>query len=315
MTDPSHQEATDDGLGGLVRRVLSTGPSPEERLEELLAERRRELDETAARFDESIADLERREELLRDSRASVERMLRIGRTDLEARENELTDFLRDVGEREARLASAEAELARRRQELGAVELKRASVERREQEVEEQRAALEAEEAALAARATLLDAHEAALVAREAALVARETAPAARETLPVVGGAEPVARETTPAAPETAPGRQEAAAAHSEMRIAEPAAPAAPAAPSTPSAPGEPQAQTVLTTDAELAFVPGAEYRLLELTVPASRPGDPVEVDGEELVVVRFGPSPLPGDRRRCAYLVRGTLPGASRGSS
>ena len=315
MTDPSRQEATDDGLGGLVRRVLSTGPSPEERLEELLAERRRELDETAARFDESIADLERREELLRDSRASVERMLRIGRTDLEARENELTDFLRDVGEREARLASAEADLARRRQELGAVELKRASVARREQEVEEQRAALEAEEAALAARAALLDEHEAALVARETALVARETAPAAPGTGPVGRGTEPLVRETAPAAPEAAPERREAAAAHSEMRITEPPAPAEPAAPAAPSAPRGPQTPTVLPTHAELAFVPGAEYRLLELTVTASRPGDLVEVDGEELVVARFGPSPLPGDRRRCAYLVRGTLPRASRGSS
>jgi hypothetical protein len=277
MTDASRQETTDDGLGGLVRRVLSTGPTPEERLEELLAERRRELDETAARFDASIADLERREELLRDSRTSVERMLRLGRSDLEARENELTDFMRALGERETKLASAEADLARRRQELGAVELKRASVERREQEVEERRTALEAEAAALASRAALLDEHEAALVARETAV----------------------------AAPKAATEPPDAAAVHTETPTAARATPSAPA-PTRAPAP---------TPGAELAFVPGAGYRLLEVTVPAARPGDLVEVGGEELVVARLGPSPLPGDSRRCAYLVRGTLPRASRGNS
>ena len=46
-----------------------------------------------SRLRESIAELEHREELLRDSRASVERMLRMGTSDLEAREAELTDFL------------------------------------------------------------------------------------------------------------------------------------------------------------------------------------------------------------------------------
>jgi hypothetical protein len=220
MNEPSRQEPHDDGLGGLVRRVLSSGPTPEERLEELLAERRRELDETAAKFDASIADLERREELLRDSRTSVERMLRIGRSDLEARENELTEFLRELTVREARLAEAEAELARRRQELGAVELKKASVERRERDLE----------------------------ARESELAERE----ARVDAEVLAGR----RSETPA------------------------------------------------TGAELAFVPGATYRLVEVSAPSAAPGATVEIDGEELVVARIGPSPLPGDARRCAYLAR-----------
>ena len=69
--DPESAPEALDGLGGLVRRVFTPGPTPEERLEQILAERRRELDEHAARFDASIADLERREELLRDSRAAV----------------------------------------------------------------------------------------------------------------------------------------------------------------------------------------------------------------------------------------------------
>lgn len=215
--DPSH-EHEQDGLSGLVRRVLASGPSPEERLEELLAERRRELDETAARFDASIADLERREELLRDSRASVERMLRLGRSDLEARENELTDFLRELSERETRVAEAEAEIARRRQDLGAVELKRATVERRERDLAE----------------------------REERLIERE---------------EDVAAFS---APELEP----------EQRI----------------------------ESVELAFVPGPGYQLVELKLAEAAAGVPVEVDGEMLVVGRVGPSPLPGDSRRCAYL-------------
>lgn len=222
--DPRHEHGGDDGLGRLVRRVLSPGPAPEERLEELLAARRRELDETAARFDASIADLERREELLRDSRASVERMLRLGRNDLEARESELTDFLRDLAEREGRVAESEAEIAHRRQELGAVELKRASVERRERD----------------------------LAAREARLAELEEELAAR--------------------PEREPGLDE-----------------------TP-------------VGAELAFVPGPAYRLVELVLPEASAGDDVELDGEELVVGRIGPSPLPGDARRCAYLVRAPRP-------
>jgi hypothetical protein len=222
---PADREApeTTDGFGGLVRRVLTPGPSPEERLEQLLADRRRELDEHAARFDASIADLERREELLRDSRASVERMLRLRTSDLEARETELTDFLREFTERESRLADQEAELARRRGELGAVELRRAAVEQ-----------------------------------RELAVTAREERLAELESQPNV--------ETKP--PETA--------------------------------------QLLTEHPLELAFVPGVDYRLVEIGRSAFAPGDPLELEGEEYVVARVGPSPLPRDRRRCAYLVRGT---------
>ena len=227
--DPS-SEVT-DGLGGIVRRALSTGPRPEERLEDLIAERRRELDEHAARFDESIADLERREELLRDSRASVERMLRLRTSDLEARESELTDYLRDLTERESRIAEAEAELARRRGELGAVELRRAAVEQRER----------------------------AVVVREDRLA--ELGSHANGVDEAPGSAQP----------------------GSAPRV-------------------------------ELAFVPGIDYRLVEIEHRDLTPGVTIELEGEEYVVARMGPSPLPGDRRRCAYLVRGTR-GVSSGSS
>ena len=118
MTSADQDEHDEEPRGGLVRRVLGSGPSPEERLEQLLAQRRRELEEHAVRLRESIAELEHREELLRDSRASVERMLRMGTSDLEAREAELTDFLSSLTERESALSEAEADLARRRQDLG-----------------------------------------------------------------------------------------------------------------------------------------------------------------------------------------------------
>ena len=142
-TDSNHD---DERRGGLVRRVLSAGPNPEERLEELLAKRRRELDAHAEQLHASIAELERREELLRDSRASVERMLRLGTTDLEAREEELAEYLRELTRRERELAEAETDLGQRRQELGAVELKRAAVERRERAVEAREAELAEREA-------------------------------------------------------------------------------------------------------------------------------------------------------------------------
>jgi hypothetical protein len=212
------EEPEEERSSGLVRRVLGSGPRPEERLEEILRQRRRELDEHAAQLRDSIAELERREELLRDSRASVERMLRMGTSDLEAREAELTDYLSSLGEREAALSQAEDELARRRQDLGAVELKRAAVERRERAVE----------------------------SRELELTEREV-------------------------------RLEA------LRIGDRSEP----------------------ESVELVFLPGERYRLVELDPTPLAVGLAFDVDGIEHAVVRVGPSPLPGDARRCAYLVRG----------
>jgi hypothetical protein len=227
MTSADH-DRSDERKAGLVRRVLSPGVDPEARLEELLAVRRRELEEHAARLRESIAELERREELLRDSRASVERMLRLGTTELEAREAELTEYLRELTERETALAGAEHDVDRRRQELGAVELKRAAVERREQ--------------ALAARETELEEREARAAARPAGAATDSTV--------------------------------------------------------------------------ELAFVPGGQYHLVELEPTLLAPGLELDVGDETFVVARVGRSPLPGDPRRCAYLVRGNRGrDASSGSS
>ena len=57
--------------------------------------------------------------------------------------------------------------------------------------------------------------------------------------------------------------------------------------------------------AHVLFVPAATgYTLVEREGVAPEAGDVVEIEGERYVVRRHGPSPLPGPRRRCAYLER-----------
>jgi chromosome segregation ATPase len=152
VDEPEETSETD-----VARRVLAHAASPEEKIEQLLAERSRELESQAARFEQAMADLERREELLRDMRASVERLLRQGTTDLGERESELRELGREFMEREARLAAEEAELKRRRGELGAVELKREALEQRERAL-----AAREEEVAAAAEARAPDERDTAL---------------------------------------------------------------------------------------------------------------------------------------------------------
>ena len=210
-----------------MRRILASDSDPEERLEELLAERRQEIAEQAERLEEAVRDLERREQLLRDSRTSLERLLRLGTTDLESREAELVQLVQDVTTREERVRLDESELARRREELGAVELKRAAVERRERAVEE---------------------------------------------------------------------REE------QIALQAPGGDAGDEASTEPSS--------------WLLFLPGTAYGLRQIEHPPLRAGDELELDDVGYVVARTGPSPLPGDDRRCAYLVRGPRDdSSSRGSS
>ncbi len=213
-----------------MRRILGSGDGPptQDQLEEALAARGRELDAEAAALEDAIADLERRESLLRDSRASLERLLRLGTTDLDSREAEIAALIRELTARDERLQAEEAELMRRRSELGAVELKRAAVEQRERAVAERELALDELEA----------------------------------SLPDVD------------------------------------APAPPA-----------------DASVELVFVPGDRYRLVEITATPLARDERFEHDGEEFVVSRTARSPLPGDRRRCAYLVRGPRRASSGGSS
>ena len=204
---------------------MTPSPRPEDRLDDLLLERRRELDEQVARLEEAVTGLERREELVRDSRASVERVLRVGTTDLELRESELADLIGEVTAREERLRAGEEDLARRRSELGAVELKREAVERRER--------------------ALAD-WEAQIAEREARLA-------------------------------------EGASTRSDV--------------------------------ASLVFVPGVFYRLAEIEPTPLNRGEAFELEGDLYDVARIGPSPLPADTRRCAYLVRGAGGWSSDGGS
>lgn len=56
-------------------------------------------------------------------------------------------------------------------------------------------------------------------------------------------------------------------------------------------------------EGHVLFVPGAAgYRLLARDGPPPARVDVVELDEVRYRVLRLGPSPLPGDRRRCAFL-------------
>ena len=56
-------------------------------------------------------------------------------------------------------------------------------------------------------------------------------------------------------------------------------------------------------DGWLAFVHSPDgYRLLDQEGDPPVRNAPVELDGGSFVVLRLGPSPLPGDRRRCAFV-------------
>jgi hypothetical protein len=58
------------------------------------------------------------------------------------------------------------------------------------------------------------------------------------------------------------------------------------------------------TDGHLLFVwKTSGYELREEAGDAPAVGAEVEADGEPMRVTKVAPSPLPGDKRECAYLV------------
>jgi hypothetical protein len=138
--------------------------------------------------------------------------------------------------------------------------------------------LAAQVARLAQATRALDAREAALVAREAALerALLEESEALDERRAALEALAAELRE------------REARLAGREAALAECAAALA-----TP--PADP--------DRSLLFIatPGG-YRLVERDAPPPPPGTALDLDGEIVVVRRLGPSPLPGDRRRCALV-------------
>jgi hypothetical protein len=59
---------------------------------------------------------------------------------------------------------------------------------------------------------------------------------------------------------------------------------------------------VMRSDVHLLVVPGGGYRLVEADGPVPEPGAAVELGGVVYRVTRSGPSPLPGDDRRCGFV-------------
>jgi hypothetical protein len=58
-------------------------------------------------------------------------------------------------------------------------------------------------------------------------------------------------------------------------------------------------------DGWVAFIPSPDgYRLLVRGGPPPARGAVLELDGDGFAVLRLGPSPLPGDGRRCAFVER-----------
>jgi hypothetical protein len=65
----------------------------------------------------------------------------------------------------------------------------------------------------------------------------------------------------------------------------------------------------------LAFVPSPDgYALVPHPGSLPVPGDVLELDGGAFRVLRYAPSPLPGDRRRCAVVAREEPPEPERTS-
>lgn len=60
-----------------------------------------------------------------------------------------------------------------------------------------------------------------------------------------------------------------------------------------------------------AGLPGG-YRLVDRDGQPPARGDVLELDGASFRVLRLGPSPLPGDERRCAFLEREEPPPTAR---
>jgi len=57
------------------------------------------------------------------------------------------------------------------------------------------------------------------------------------------------------------------------------------------------------SDQHLLFVwKPSGYELVEQDGDAPTLGSAVELDGQQLRVIKLAPSPLPGDKRTCAYL-------------
>jgi chromosome segregation ATPase len=239
-----------------------------ERRETAIVDREQALERISSELQERERQLREEQSHLRGRDAqlavSVERAEEIGtkERDLAAREQTLA-------EREAALAAHEAELAERADKLGEIS---SMIEQSRQEIEELRAEQAAAEAAFEARvgdASALDRREHELRSLEASVEARERElQAARDV--VAAGRGELDRVVTSVSKGL--GLAEGGPAGSE------------------------------NDPAHVVFLPGERYRLETADGAVPAVGAIVERDGIRYRVVRVARSPLPGDRRRCAFV-------------
>jgi len=78
----------------------------------------------------------------------------------------------------------------------------------------------------------------------------------------------------------------------------------PAAVEAPEAPAANRERLLVDSETHVLFKPAVAggYELIEREGMLPAQGDKVEIDDRLFVVTRLGRSPLPGDRRVCAYL-------------
>jgi hypothetical protein len=101
------------------------------------------------------------------------------------------------------------------------------------------------------------------------------------------------------------------------RVPAPTPPAPPVAPTPPPRRPEPEPDAAPPKPADetgwLAFVPSPHgYALVPRPDALPELGAVLELDGAAFRVLRYAPSPLPGDRRRCAVIAREEPPEPDR---
>jgi DNA repair exonuclease SbcCD ATPase subunit len=299
-------------------------------IERALSLQSNEIELRAHELAQTVADLERREARTHELRSAVEQMLRRGSAELDERHAELSDLAARLADRETAVADAEEALAERRRELGAVELRRAAVERREEafavreeelarredelgeresvisELEGRARELETREHELTRRTSELELLQArvaetlAVVEREQqALAQREASVQERERL----SAELERREHELTASASELRTLEESLAGDRVAIEEQREELRQAVESVSRGLGTPGAPVAAETSPDyVALVPGGRYRLVERDDGPPSLGARILVEEEAFRIVRLGSSPLPDDRRRCAFL-------------
>lgn len=292
----------DDRVRHRLRSLFASTEHAAGDVEALIAERGRELETRTRQLADTVSDLERREETTRRLRIAVEEMLRRGSAELDERHAQLNALASELAERDARIAATEQEVEERRRELGAVELLRAAVGRREAAAQEREDALEAAARELGERRRELESRSAEVQARLSAAhelelelrAEREALDAGQATLAeAVDELENKVRQLTAA---------QAALAARERRVADLEERARELARAEPAPTAPAPRPHALAADTHLLLVPGDRYALAEAGGPPPEPGAVLRLGDASFRVLRVGPSPYPGDARRCAYL-------------